>query len=65
MLRPYCGVEVALTVLKLTETDRQTGRQTSTSKYRDACASKNNHFFTMYSNMYYLPPESVLISEAK
>ena len=27
MLGPYCGVEVALTVLKLTETDGQAGRQ--------------------------------------
>ncbi len=49
MLIAYCGgvcqVEVAMTLLKLTETDRQadrqTGGRTGTSKYRDACASKN------------------------
>ena len=49
MLGPYCGgvcqVEVALTLLKLTETGRQTGGRkggrTGTSKNRDACASKN------------------------
>ena len=34
-------VEVALTILKLTGTGGQAGRQAGTSKYRDACASKN------------------------
>ena len=29
-------VEVALTIFKLSGTDRRAGRQTSTSKYRDA-----------------------------
>ena len=33
-----CEVEVALTIRKLTGT----GRRTGTSKYRDACASKNH-----------------------
>ena len=35
------SVEVALTILKLTGTDGQAGGQAGTSKYRDACASKN------------------------
>ena len=39
-LGPYCGVvcevEVAWTVLKLTETDGRAGGRTGTSKYRDA-----------------------------
>ena len=42
MLGPYCGVEVALTLLKLTETGRQTDGRTGISKYRDACASKKS-----------------------
>ena len=38
-------VEVALTILKLTGTGGQAGRQAGTSKYRDACASKNVYIF--------------------
>ena len=41
-----CEVEVALTILKLTEIDRQPGRQTGGHKYylkyRDICAASKN-----------------------
>ena len=36
-----CVAEVVLTILKLTGTGRRADGRTGTSKYRDACASKN------------------------
>ena len=51
-------VEVALTIFKLSGTDRRAGRQTSTSKYRDAMQIqelgmfKNAKTFYCYGKLY-------------
>ena len=68
MLGPYCGgvcqVEVALTLLKLTETCRRTGGRAGTSKYRDACASKKikmQVFFIVTLCPEYFPRENSVL----
>ena len=51
-------VEVALTIFKLSGTERRAGRQTSTSKYRDAMQIqelgmfKNAKTFYCYGKLY-------------